>query len=149
MIFLKKNIDNNELLLNAIYKNAKMGIIGIDDVKKQIDDDEFINLLNKERKQYLEVERESEDLLDKLSLKKENVNIMARIGTYMISEMNMMKENKVENVAKMMLEGTNKGIIEIKKNLNKKLNVDSKIVKLAEKLLKTEENNIEELKKYI
>ena len=48
-----------------------------------------------------------------------------------------------------MIEGSKKGIIEINKNLNSYNNMNSKIIKLAKKLLATEQHNIDELKIYL
>ena len=74
---------------------------------------------------------------------------MAKVTTYVMANLEMLKDDSSSNIAKLMIEGSNKGIIEINKNLNSYNNMNSKIIKLAKKLLATEQHNIDELKIYL
>ena len=115
--------------LNYIYQNAKMGIEGIDDIKKHIESDELKKLISRQEKEY-------EDIADDAIM-------------HMMVNMQMLKDDSESNIAKLMIEGSNKGVIQITEKLNHYSNVDSKIVKLAKKLLATEEHNIDDLKIYL
>jgi len=61
----------------------------------------------------------------------------------------LIKKDEENKIAKMMIEGSNKGIIEITEKLNSFKNCDIEIKDLAKKLLATEQHNLEELKKYL
>ncbi|MBQ4583928.1 MAG: hypothetical protein IJA94_03485 [Bacilli bacterium] len=142
---MEKDLD----FLNYMYKNAQMGIIGIDNVIGKVKGKQLKTLLEKQRVQYEEVCNQATELLKKEEADIQGVNTMARVSTTFMANMELSKEPNDSCIAKMMIEGTNKGIIEINEKLNNIPNIPKKIVDLAKRLLKTEQNNLEELKKYL
>lgn len=146
---MKKNEDQNVEYLNCIYKNAIMGIIGIDDIIEKVNSSEFEKVLNNEKNEYDAICREAINILKKYGKKEEDVGSLAKVSTKIMSEMKLLKETTDEVIAKMMIEGTNKGIIEVSEKINSYDNSDSEIVLLLNKLSELLKNNIEELKKYL
>ncbi len=146
---MKKNEDQNVEYLNCIYKNANMGIIGIDDIIEKVNSSEFEKVLNNEKNEYDAICREAINILKKYGKKEEDVSSLAKVSTKIMSEMKLLKETTDEVIAKMMIEGTNKGIIEVSEKINSYDNSDSEIVLLLNKLSELLKNNIEELKKYL
>ncbi len=146
---MKKNEDQNVEYLNCIYKNANMGIIGIDDIIEKVNSSEFEKVLNNEKNEYDAICREAINILKKYGKKEEDVSSLSKVSTKIMSEMKLLKETTDEVIAKMMIEGTNKGIIEVSEKINSYDNSDSEIVLLLNKLSELLKNNIEELKKYL
>ncbi len=146
---MKKNMGEEVEFLNYIYKNAEMGVIGINDVITKASNEKFEKLLNTEKKEYQNICKEAEDILKKYGKNTEEIGLMAKMSSKMMSEMEMMKDNSDQTIAKMMMEGTNKGIIEITEKINAYDNNDVEITVLAQKLKATLEKNIEDLKKYL
>ncbi len=146
---MKKNMSEEVEFLNYIYKNSEMGVIGIDDIIAKVSNEKFAKILNNQREEYLEITKEAEDILKKYGKQNEEIGAMAKMGTKMMAEMNLMKDNSDQTIAKMMMEGSNKGIIEITEKINAYKNIDAEIVVLANKLKATLEKNIEEIKKYL
>lgn len=146
---MKKNEDQNVEYLNCIYKNAIMGIIGIDDIIEKVNSSEFEKVLNNEKNEYDAICREAINILKKYGKKEEDVSSLSKVSTKIMSEMKLLKETTDEVIAKMMIEGTNKGIIEVSEKINSYDNSDSEIVLLLNKLSELLKNNIEELKKYL
>ena len=135
--------------LNYIYQNAKMGVIGIDNIKDKIFDDELKNIIATQKKEYQKIADDASSILNELGLTEKDVSKMAKVSTYVMANLEMLKDDSSSNIAKLMIEGSNKGIIEINKNLNSYNNMNSKIIKLAKELLATEQHNIDELKIYL
>lgn len=146
---MKKNMNEEVEFLQFIYKNAEMGSIGIDSIISKVKDENLEKLLKNQKEEYNNICKEAESILKKYGKSNEEVSAMAKISTTVMSEMAMLKDNSIKNIAKMMVEGTNKGIIEITEKLNAYNNTDAEIVVLANKLKTFEEKNIEELKKYL
>lgn len=146
---LEKNMNENNEFLNYIFKNAEMGVIGINNVVTKLKDDKFINLLQKQKEEYKLICGAAENLLGNNNQNPEEIGVMARVCTNLMSDMKIMGNDNVKKIAKMMIEGTNKGIIEITEKLNEYKHVDKEVINLAEKLKKVEENSIDELKKYL
>ena len=135
--------------LNYIYKNAEMGIIGILDVITKSSNEKFTKLLKSQKEDYEEICKEAKDILKKYGKSNEEIGVMAKMSTKMMAEMSLMKEESDQVIAKMMMEGSNKGVIEITEKINAYNNIDAEIVVLANKLKSTLEKNIDELKKYL
>ena len=146
---LKKNMSEEVEFLNYIYKNAEMGIIGIDDVITKSSNEKFTKLLKSQKEDYEEICKEAKDILKKYGKNNEEIGMMAKMSTKMMAEMNLMKDDSDQVIAKMMMEGSNKGVIEITEKINAYNNIDAEIVVLANKLKSTLEKNIDELKKYL
>ena len=135
--------------LNYMYQNAKMGIVGIDDIKSHIEDEDLKKLIARQRSEYESIADECIEILASMGKDEEDISNMSKVMSYMMVSMEMLKDDSSSNIAKLMIEGSNKGIIQINKKLNSFNNIDSKIVKLAKKLLATEQHNIDDLKIYL
>ena len=135
--------------LKFLYQNAKMGIVGIDDIKSHIEDEDLKKLISRQRSEYEEVANECIIILNEMGKDEEDISGMSKIMSYMVVGMEMLKDDSSSNIAKLMIEGSNKGIIQINEKLNDYSNVNPKITKLAKKLLKTEQHNIDDLKIYL
>lgn len=146
---MKKNMSAEVEFLQFIYKNAEMGIIGIDNIITKVKNEKFENLLISQKEEYDNICREAENILKKYGKQNEEVGTISKVSTAVMSEMAMLKDDSIKNIAKMMLEGTNKGIIKITEKINSYQISDAEIVLLANKLKEIEENNIEKLKKYL
>ncbi|MBO5096171.1 MAG: hypothetical protein J6B98_04780 [Bacilli bacterium] len=135
--------------LNYIHQNAKMGVVGIDNIKAKIYDEELKDLIATQRKEYVSICDEVTKLLNELGVSEKDISTMAKVMTYFMANLELLKDDSASNIAKLMIEGSNKGIVEITKKLNGYNNANKKVEKLAKKLLVTEQHNIDELKIYL
>lgn len=135
--------------LNYIYQNAEMGIVGIDDIITKVKDEKFEKLLQEQKSDYENICKEAINILKKYGKEQKELNKMAKMSSYMMVKMKTMNDCSTSNLAKMMMEGSNKGIIEITEKLNAYNEPDEEITALANKLLKTEQNNLDDLKTFL
>lgn len=142
-------MNENLELLNYVYHNARMGVIAIENLRDHIDDIELKKYIIDENKDYETICDEAINYFIKLGHKESDLNTMVKVSTYIMVNMKALVDNSPSNIAKMMIEGSNKGIIEITKNLNKYENADDNIKELGNKLLKIEQKNLECLKKFL
>lgn len=140
---MKRNVE----FLNYIYENARMGVIGIKDLMPKVKHEDFVKLLETELKEYEIICDECIKHFIKFKACEKDVSKMAKIMTYI--NVQISDTNDISKLAKLMINGSNKGIIEITEQLNNYHNGDEDLIKLANKLLETEQNNLEELKKYL
>ncbi len=147
MIFLKENKDIN--FLNTIYKTSEMGIIGINDVIDKAQKEEFRNFLNKQREEYNKILEKAKNIFTSYGMKEKELGIMVKANSKMMSEMKLMPNSSDEVISKMMMEGTNKGIIKLNKAINENPNVDEEVKNLGAELIKIMEHNYEDLKIYL
>ena len=98
-------------LLNYIYHNARMGVIAIDNLKNHIEDIKLKKYIIEENKDYEAICNKAINYFIKLGHKEEDLNTMVKVSTYIMVNMKAMMDNSSSNIAKMMIEGSNKGII--------------------------------------
>jgi len=135
--------------LNQLYQVAEMGTIGIDSVVDKAHQEEFRNALLAQKKEYANLGDQVVSILKKYGCEEKKIGMMAKKSSEMMSEMKMKIDNSDSQIAKMMMEGNNKGIIEVTKIKNEYDGNDPEIKDIIELFLKTEQNNLEEMKKYL
>ena len=142
---MKENIE----FLNYIYQNAQMGVVGIDDIINKITDEDFENVIKEQKDDYETICKETSAIFKKYGKEEKELPMMAKVGSYMMSEMKTLTDSSTNMLAKMMMEGSNKGIIEITEQLNNYSGDDEEIRTIANKLLKIEQKNLDNLKKFL
>lgn len=143
---MKEN--SNIKFLNLIYQNAQMGLIGIDMVIKKVENEKIAKLIGEQKKEYEKFLSDAHEILIKYGAKEEEISKLKELSSkVMATFMTMNKSDK--EIAKLMMEGNQKGVLEITAELNNYDGSDDEILSLARRLLATEEHNREEFKTYL
>ena len=143
---MNKNIE----FLNYVYQNAEMGVVGIDHIIDRISDASLEKLIKEQREEYEYILEEAKNIFKKYGKDEKELGTVAKISSNITANMMLLQNKDNDNIiAKMMIDGSNKGIIEITEKLNHFTDCDIEIADLAKKLLATEQHNLDELKKYL
>lgn len=142
-------MDKETEFLEYIYQNAKMGIIGIDNIKEKIKDEDLLNTIKEQERDYYMICNKATNLLLDRDRTVKDVSGMSKMMTYIDAKLNTKEEPNNNTIAKMMIKGSNRGIIEIEEKLNNYKEIDKKIINLAKELLKIEKRNLDNLKKFL
>ncbi len=145
---MKEKQNDNIIFLNLIYQNAQMGLIGIDTVIPKVQNDVVGKIIKEQKVEYENICKEASEILIKYGAKEEEIGKLKEISSKLMSEV-MTISGDDKKIVKLMMEGNQKGVIAIQEKLNTYKDKDPEIVKLAEKLLATEEHNREEFKPYL
>jgi len=146
--YMKEKGNDNIIFLNIIYQNAEMGLIGLDSVIPKVTDEKLAKVMNEQRAEYEKICKDAKDILLKYGAQEEEISKMKEISTETMSKMMAMgKDDK--GLAKLLLQGNEKGITEAQENLNQYKGNDEEIIKLAKRLLATEEHNRDEMKEFL
>lgn len=132
--------------LNELYKVVTMGIIGIDEVKGHIEDKTLAKTMSDAKKKYLVNKMDITNALKELGEEPTNINIIIKTFNEIYTGIELIKCDDAK-IAKMLIEGTNKGIIKVEQILNK--DIDQNTQKLAEELLELLEFQIKSWKTYL
>ena len=124
-----------------------MGLIGIDMVIKKVENEKIAKLIGEQKKEYEKFLSDAHEILIKYGAKEEEISKLKELSSkVMATFMTMNKSDK--EIAKLMMEGNQKGVLEITAELNNYDGNDEEILSLARRLLATEEHNREEFKTY-
>ncbi|MBQ3151716.1 MAG: hypothetical protein IJB86_10780 [Clostridia bacterium] len=136
-------------LLQAVYQNVQMGIDGIKNIYDDAKEDAFRQELRRQEDEYRVLSDEASEKLYSMDEKPEEIGAMAKAGTFISTEFNTMADSTTSHLAEMMIQGTSMGITKLMRKIRSLDQVDVRTQKLAQKVVTTEEINVENLKKYL
>lgn len=142
---MKENIN----ALDEINKGTCMGMDAIKFILDKTEDKKFKKVLKDFYKEYEKINKKIEKIYPKYNDgNPHETNIINKAMTWYGIEVKTLKDNSNSKIAELLLQGTNMGIIEGRKILNKK-EIDKKINELIEKYVTMQEDNVEILKQYL
>lgn len=141
---------NDDLeILNSIYKNSKMASDCIDSVSDKCPNDKLREYIQKQRRHYQgsceQVASQIKELGGEPAEPPKATQIMADMGI----AMKTMTDKSCGNIAKIMYDGTNMGIVDISETVNHAHEADEKIISQAKQLLSAEERYAHGLKGFL
>ena len=142
-------MDNNINTLDELYKGCCMGIDALDFIFSKVEDNSFKEVLEKQKLEYEEFEKEISSLYSKYS--KEDIhktNLATKAMTWYGIEKDTMFDTSISNIADLFIRGTNMGIVEGRKLLNNKT-MDKKVHKICSDYVKMQERYLDKLKDYL
>lgn len=142
-------MNENIELLNFIYQNSQMGVNTIDQLIKIVDNKKFKKQLKSQYKEYLKINISVRKKLNKYGYDEKGITAFEKVRTYLMINIQTMKDKTPSHVSEMLIIGSNMGILDATKNLKKYRKSNRKIINLMKELLEIEENNVQQLKKYL
>lgn len=151
--FFKMDEKNNENLevLKELHKAAKMGMDSLSFVSEKVEQDDcFKDNLSFQYTQYGQ-------MLDRINKLYEDYGQIPEENTFMNTamgwtgvQMNTLNDKSTSHLADMLIQGSTMGIIEGRKLLNHKTNgIEEAVKNLTNEFVAFQENNVEQLKKFL
>lgn len=144
-------MNENVELLNFIYQNSQMGVITIKQLIGYVEEKEkeFKKHLESQLDEYQQINLSAKSLLQENGYDEKGIGMMEKVRTYLMINIQTLTDKSPSHLAQMLIIGSNMGIINAIKNIRKYKNANMYIVGLMERLLRFEENNVQELKKFL
>ncbi len=139
----------DEELLKFICQNAEMGRDGIAHVIKVTDAPDFRRILETQQAEYQKIYDTADELLQQRGEKPTASSAMAKMASYVTSSMKTINDHSPSRIADMMIQGSTMGITKMIKRINEYDGEDEQVLNLARKQVKTEQSNIEQMKKFL
>lgn len=137
-------------MLNSIRKTTQMGCYGIQTVFDETANRDFRNALSSQLREYERIYNEADTLLRDRGGKAKNVNPLAKFGSAMSSKMRVRaSQDPTAKIAELMLQGNTRGMIKSMHNIRTMGVLDPKVSSLSNRLLQTEQANIDQMKQYL
>ena len=143
-------LDRNDIdILNTIYKNSKMAYDCTKQVVSKSEDAELNDYLRRQMRHYANNCNDVKNTLAKDGLRAHPVPVMQQIMAGVGISMKTMRDKSASNIAELMYDGTNMGIIDIARSVNHSKNASQDTVRNAETLLSQEEKYADGLRKFL
>ena len=140
---------NDVDLLSHVYQTAEMGQEGIRSVLKYSTNPGLNSALLRQEEEYRKLQRSAGTMLRDRGVEPEGVGTMAKLSSEMMSTMKTMMDPSATKIAEMMIQGSTMGVTKSLRTIRDCETADKPVRELAEKLLKTEQANIEEMKGFL
>ena len=142
-------MNENEELLNFIYKNSEMGVSTLGKLIDMVGEITFRKQLTDQLAEYRTFENSAKELILKYGAAEKGLSDVDKAKTYFTISMQTMTDKSNSHIAEMLITGSNMGIIESVKNLKKYPAAEKEVRDLLQRLLEFEENNVQRLKEFL
>ena len=142
----------NKDTLDELNKGCTMGMDALNFVLDKVEDKSFHEVLKKEYDKYKDIHKRIEDEYTKYADEDDEpteTNVITKAMTWTGVEMKTLTDTSNSKIAEILLQGTNMGIIEGRKLVNHKPNLDKNVKKILEDFVSMQEEEVETLKKYL
>ena len=136
-------------LLNHIYQTAEMGREGIQSVMKYTDEPGLASALAGQLTEYEKLQNAAGSLLQARGEPPRGLGPVAKASSEVMSTVKAMADRSPANIAEMMIQGSTMGVTKSLRTIRTCDVKDEGVRRLADKLLKTEQANIEEMKRFL
>lgn len=142
--------DDTKLLLRECGSGCKMAINSMKQVLSELDDEELQKLISDSLKRHEELEAETAEHLSEHGAEEKDPGIMASTFSYLSTEMKMLlHKGDSKEAAKIMMDGCHMGIEALAKKVNEYKNAEKVATEIAEKIIKEEEDFMQNLKGFL
>ena len=136
-------------LLNHIYQTAEMGCEGIQSVLRYAQEPRLTEALNSQLSEYEKLQNTAGAMLQARGEPPKGLGPMAKASSEVMSTMKAMTDRSAANIAEMMIQGSTMGVTKSIRTIRDCDLRDDGVRRLASKLVKTEQANIEEMKRFL
>lgn len=136
-------------ILKEVNKNSKIGIDGINFILEKAIDNDFKNMLYSQKDEYQNIYDRSKNLLLQNNEYLENTQTLQKAMSWMGIQMSTLTNTTDSKLAEILIQGNDMGIIKGTKLLNSLPFKTNGIRNLLNDFVELQQENIEELKKYL
>jgi hypothetical protein len=126
-----------------------MAINSMHQIQDYVTEEGLATLIRESTERHEKLEAESTKLLEENGEYEKEPGMMASAMSWLTTEMKMLVKRSDTEIAKIMMNGCNMGIQTITEKAHEFENASEESKKLAERLVKEEEDFMEKLKKYL
>ena len=135
--------------LDEIHKGSCMGVDAISFILDKVEDEKLEKLLRKQYKSYKDICERIETIYSKYNEgKPHSTSMPEKVMTDWMVNMKTMVDKSTSHITELLIQGTNMGIIEGRRILNKK-NLNEEVNDLVQKYVTMQEKYLDNLKEFL
>ena len=136
-------------LLKECGNGCQMAQKSVKQVREFVTDESLSRLMEAYGEKHSSLEQEVSEMLGNYGHGEEKPPVMAEVGAWMNVEMGMLLHPNNQEAAKKMMDGCNMGIQSVSEYVNRYPDAEEKAHDLAKRLIKVEEDFMEEMKAFV
>lgn len=139
----------NQMLLQEVYRAATMGEQAIRDVMPSVENPKLYAKIESQANAYRRIAGKSKRMLLAENAVPEESGLLQKMGLWGSIKMNTLKDNSTSHIAEMMIQGSNMGITEMNKQINAHPTADAGAKELGEEYIACEEKHVDSMTKFL
>lgn len=136
-------------LLKEVNSGCKSATDSMEQVMQYVVDDNLRILISKYNEPHISIGDECHELLNQDDKDEKDPNIMAKAFSWFSTEVKLMINDDSHKIAQLMMDGCNMGIQSLSEYINKYMNASKESLALAKKLVKIEQDFMNDLKEFL
>ncbi len=141
---------NDQQMLRFLMKNAEMGCRGINEVKHYAKSPQMSKALRTQNMEYGKIYHNAYSMLrQRGSATGHQVSPAQIVMTKMVARREMKRDSSNSHIAEMMIKGNTMGVNKIAKHIRQYNKTDGNVSDLADRLMATQQANIEQMKSFL
>jgi len=141
-------MDKRVDLLQFVHKNAEMGVNTIPKVKELVSEPKMQAALDRQLAEYVQIAGQAEAAIRRRGQRPQNPGALSEAMSDLMLRAKTSGNRSPSHIAEMMIRGSTMGTVQMVRRMHG-CKGDREAVDLAERLLRTEENNIQQLKAFL
>ncbi|HIR56571.1 MAG TPA: hypothetical protein IAA54_02800 [Candidatus Gallacutalibacter pullicola] len=141
--------NQNQDLLEEVYRATQMGLEGIRAVTPKIEDTQLKKEIRREEAVYQKFVSRAEEMLAAKGAIPQTHDGVKKAMLWGSVQMNTLMDSSPEHMAELLINGTTMGIVDMTKKISELGDSDAGARRLAEDFINFEEKSVEQLKKYL
>ena len=136
-------------LLRECNAGCKSATNSMEQVLRYLDNEDLKNLIDEYNDKHIKLGDECHHMLNELDEEEKDPDKMAKTFSWISTEVKLMMNDNSQKIAELMIDGCNLGIKSLSKYINQYKNASNESVDLAKRLIKIEQEFMNELLKYL
>lgn len=136
-------------LLRECNAGCKSATNSMEQVLRYLDNEDLKILIDEYNDKHIKLGDECHQMLNELDEEEKDPNKMAKTFSWISTEVKLMVNDNSQKIAELMIDGCNLGIKSLSKYINQYKNASNESVDLAKRLIKIEQEFMNELLKYL
>ena len=146
----REKLKENKDVLDELNKGCAMGMDAIDNILDKVKDNKLKEVLEDEYDKYKKMHQRIEEVYPEFSEgEPTETSTMNKVMTTWMTDMKLMNDHSDGKIAELLTQGVNMGIIEGKRLLNHKENLDKEVEKILKEYVEMQERSVEIYKEYL
>lgn len=136
-------------LLKECNAGCKSGTNSMEQVLPYIENEKFKSIIDEYNDKHIKIGDECHQMLNAYHEQEKDPSVSAKAFSWISTEVKLIMNNDTHEIADIMIDGCNMGIKSVSKYINKYKNASKESVDLAKKLVKTEQEFMNQLLGYL
>ena len=136
-------------LLEECNAGCKSATDSMEQVMKYVEQEKLKELIEKYNEKHVKIGDKCHELLNQFDADEKDPSILAKTFSFLSTEAKLMINDDSHKIAELMMDGCNMGIKSISEAINKYPEASKESIALAEKLVKEEQDFLNELRAFV